>query len=202
MLARFSLLLLSAALLVGCSTRDPRLGHDTLYLGADGSVYSAPQRERPSYDNVSYWDGDGVPGAPRIEIRLSEQRAYFYKGNELVGVSAISAGREGYDTPVGKFKVIQKSKDHSSSLYGDYVDAVTGEIVQANISSVRDKRPPGTVYRGAKMPYFLRIVGATGLHAGFLPGYPASHGCIRLPEFMAEAFFNHVKLGTPVEVLP
>lgn len=203
MVVRSYLLIISAALfLAGCASHDPRLGRDTLYLGDDGSIVSAPRQERANFDNVSYWDGDGVSGSPRVVISLAEQRAYFYKADQLVGVSAISTGREGYDTPVGKFKVIQKSKDHVSSLYGDYVDKVTGEIIQANISSVRDPKPKNARYAGAKMPYFMRIVGATGLHAGFLPGYPASHGCIRMPEFMAEAFFNNVSLGTPVEVIP
>ena len=50
------------------------------------------------------------------------------------------------------------------------------------------------------MPYFMRIVGGIGMHAGYLPGYPASHGCIRMPEFMAENFFNSVSVGTPVTI--
>ena len=50
------------------------------------------------------------------------------------------------------------------------------------------------------MPYFMRIVSGTGLHAGYLPGYPASHGCIRMPEFMAENFFRSVSVGTPVTI--
>jgi lipoprotein-anchoring transpeptidase ErfK/SrfK len=50
------------------------------------------------------------------------------------------------------------------------------------------------------MPYFMRIVGGIGMHAGYLPGYPASHGCIRMPEFMAENFFRSVSVGTPVTI--
>ena len=50
------------------------------------------------------------------------------------------------------------------------------------------------------MPYFMRIVGGVGMHAGYLPGYPASHGCIRMPEFMAENFFKSVSTGTPVTI--
>lgn len=200
----------AVALLSGCAN-DPRYSRDTLYLTEDGGVVAIPHSNRAtarpdtgraSFDNVSYWDGDGVTGAPFILIRLSEQRAYFYKGKELVGVSAISTGREGYDTPVGKFKIIQKSKDHSSSLYGNYVDIATGEIVKKDADTRKDPKPKGARYEGAKMPYFMRVVGGTGLHAGFLPGYAASHGCIRMPEFMAEAFFNNVSLKTPVEIVP
>ena len=51
-----------------------------------------------------------------------------------------------------------------------------------NVEADKDPRPRGTAFRGASMPYFLRIHGGIGMHAGYLPGYPASHGCIRLPE--------------------
>ena len=57
-------------------------------------------------------------------------------------------------------------------------------------------------FDGADMPYFMRIVGGTGMHEGYLPGYPASHGCIRMPGPMAEAFFRSVSVGTPVTIEP
>ncbi len=85
--------------------------------------------------------------------------------------------------------------EHASSRYGDYVDA-NDNVVVPNIDNEKDPKPPGTKYKGAPMPYFMRIVGGVGMHAGYLPGYPASHGCIRMPEFMAENFFNNVDLGT------
>jgi lipoprotein-anchoring transpeptidase ErfK/SrfK len=50
------------------------------------------------------------------------------------------------------------------------------------------------------MPYFMRVTGGIGMHEGFLPGYAASHGCIRMPGFMAERFFENVSVGTPVTV--
>src|ERR1700756_1382106 len=59
-------------------------------------------------EGISYWDGDGVTGHPSIKIDLESQRAYFYKGKQMVGVSIVSTGREGYDTPPGDFRVIQK----------------------------------------------------------------------------------------------
>ena len=62
--------------------------------------------------------------------------------------------------------------------------------------------PPGGVFDGARMPYFMRITGGVGMHEGFLPGYPASHGCIRMPGFMAENFFHNVEVGTPVKIQP
>jgi lipoprotein-anchoring transpeptidase ErfK/SrfK len=150
-------------------------------------------------DTVSYWDGDAVSGKPSIKIRLSEQRAYFYKGGELVGISQLSTGREGLSTPTGSFSITQKDKDHVSSKYGDYVDG-TDNVVVPNVDVTKDPKPPGTRFKGAPMPYFMRIVGGVGMHAGYLPGFPASHGCIRMPEFMAENFFNAVSTGTPVTI--
>jgi lipoprotein-anchoring transpeptidase ErfK/SrfK len=152
-----------------------------------------------SGDGVSYWDGDGVKGHPSIKIDLENQRAYFYKGNQMVGVSVVSTGREGYDTPPGEFRVVQKDVHHASSLYGDYVDR-SGQVVEQNVELGRDPRPRGTVFQGASMPYFLRIQGGIGMHAGYLPGYPASHGCIRLPRDMAVKFFEDASVGTPVEI--
>ncbi len=197
-LCGFSVLLAFA----GCGTTDPRFAGGGEYIGragADGAGVLRPDGS-PQWDNVSYWDGDGAAGNPRIKINLNEQRAYFYKGGDLVGVSTVATGREGYGTPSGKFKVVQKNIDHASNLYGDYVDAA-GNVVKKDVDVRKDRKPPGTTFRGAPMPYFLRIHGGVGMHAGFLPGYPASHGCIRLPQQMAATFFNEVPVGTPVEVI-
>ena len=157
------------------------------------------QEGEKSAGSVAYWIGDGVTGRPSIKIDLENQRAYFYKGQQIVGVSVVSTGREGYNTPSGEFNVTQKDVDHISSLYGDYVDP-NGEVVVQNVENGKDPKPPGTAFRGAPMPYFLRIQGGTGLHAGYLPGYPASHGCVRLPEGMALKFFEDASVGTPVEI--
>ncbi len=145
-------------LVAGCG-EDARYSARTQYLGG---VYGEGPPGAPR-DTVSYWDGDNVNGSPSVKISLGEQRAYFYKGGVLVGVSQLSTGREGLNTPVGNYKIIQK-------------------------------------FRGTPMPYFMRIVSGTGMHAGYLPGYPASHGCIRMPEFMAEDFFKSVSVGTPVTI--
>ena len=181
----------------GCG-EDPRYSGNTQYVG--GGVYGGEQGGGgPPRDTVSYWDGDHANGSPSIKISLGEQRAYFYKGGVLVGVSQLSTGREGLNTPVGNYKIIQKDKDHASTLFGDYVDA-SGKVVVPNIDIKKDPKPPGTHFQGTPMPYFMRIVSGTGLHAGYLPGYPASHGCIRMPEFMAEDFFRSVSVGTPVTI--
>ncbi len=185
-------------LLASCATYDTRLNdRSTLYLGRGGTlVASNPQKLQ---DTVSFWDGDGISGSPRMVISLGQQQARFYKGGQLVGVSSLSTGREGYETPTGSFKVTQKSPDHRSNLYGDYVDS-NGTVVVRDVDVRKDPKPPGTQFEGAPMPYFMRIHGGVGLHAGFLPGFPASHGCIRMPEHMAQVFFNNVSIGTPVQV--
>jgi len=202
LLRRFTPLLL-ALLAAGCGTRDARFRDDTVYIGGTkrGSGGFQAQQKRANFDNVSYWDGDGVSGSPSIRISLSEQRAYFSKGDQLVGVSIISTGREGFGTPTGTWRLQQKDRDHKSSLYGDYVDA-QGGIMKKDVDTSKDRRPPGAIYDGAKMPFFMRIHGGVGMHEGFLPGYPASHGCIRMPEFMAEKFFANVEVGTPVTIAP
>jgi hypothetical protein len=193
----YGLLLLTALFVTGCA-HDPRLREDTEYLGG---FRREAQPHRANFDNVSYWDGDHVGGAPSIRIDLGEQRAYFYKGGELVGISVISSGREGFATKTGSFRIMQKDRYHKSSLYGNYVDAGSGAVVRRDVDTSKDRRPPGTVFDGADMPYFMRIVGGIGMHEGFLPGYPASHGCIRMPGFMAEKFFENVSLGTPVSLV-
>ena len=194
------LILLACVCLASCGEDDPRLAYQgTQYLGGVyGNSITAPGAP---VDNVSYWDGDGVPGNPSIKISLGEQRAYFYKSGKLVGISQLSTGREGLDTPIGQYKIIQKDLDHASSKYGDYVDA-GDNVIMPNIDNAKDKKPPGTHFKGAPMPFFMRIVGGVGMHAGYLPGYPASHGCIRMPEFMAEDFFQNVATGTPVTITP
>jgi len=189
---------LAISLLAGCAT-DPRLSTDTVYLGGKRVPARPNEDKRMNFDNVSYWDGDAASGSPRIRISRSEQKAFFYKGDQLVGVSAISTGREGFDTPAGSYKIQQKNRDHVSSKYGDYVDA-EGNIVMKDVDRTKDKMPPGARYDGAKMPFFMRVNGGVGMHEGFLPGYPASHGCIRMPGFMAETFFNNVQVGTPVSI--
>jgi hypothetical protein len=190
-------LLILSVVLTGCGGR--RYRDDTLYIG--GFRRPAVQHDRAPHDDVSYWDGDSLRGSPSIRIALGEQRAYFYKGGELAGISVISSGREGFDTPAGNYRIQQKDRDHLSSLYGDWIDAQTGGVIQKDIDRTKDPKPPGAKFDGAPMPYFMRITGGVGMHEGFLPGYPASHGCIRMPGFMAEKFFQNVNVGTPVTVV-
>jgi len=142
-----------------------------------------------------------MSGSPSIRISLSQQRAYFYKGGKLAGVSLISSGREGLDTVTGNFRLLEKDREHASSLFGSYVNA-DGKVIQRDVNTRSDTMPAGARYKGADMPHWMRITGGTGMHAGYLPGYPASHGCIRMPAALAAAFFRSVEVGTPVSIEP
>ena len=181
-------------------------GDYSRYLHGGGTQYvegmgpaNSNRNQGPPEDTESYWRGDGVPGAPGITISISQQKAYFYKGKQLVGLSLISSGDDQHHTPLGRYTITQKDATHMSSQYGDYIDAQRNILAQ-NIDRHLDPMPPGAFFDGARMPFFMRFTGGIGMHAGYLPGYPASHGCVRMPEKMARIFFANVNVGTPVEV--
>ena len=140
-------------------------------------------------------------GRATIVVNLREQEAYLYRGGYRTASSRISSGREGYRTPIGRFQVIRKDEDHRSSLYGDYVDD-SGRVVKANVDRRRNPKPLHSHFVGAPMPYFLEFSPGYGLHQGYLPGVPASHGCIRMPYWKARQFYNAAHIGTPVVVKP
>jgi lipoprotein-anchoring transpeptidase ErfK/SrfK len=136
----------------------------------------------------------------RILVSLSKQRAYLYVGNQLAVDTPISSGKRNGWTPKGDFVILEKDPNHFSSLYGDFIDD-SGRAVRSGVSSKMDAAPSGTHFRGAPMKFFLRLTQAgVGMHAGICPGYPASHGCIRLPREMAEIIYTHVGVKTPVTV--
>ena len=134
----------------------------------------------------------------RVEIDLGQQTAYLIRGRRVVMQSPISSGRYGHLTGTGSFKVIEKERSHSSSIYGKIVDA-NGRTVIAD-ADVDMKVPRGCRFVPAPMPWFMRFHGADGMHSGYLPGYPASHGCVRMPDQLAIAFYNAIDVGTPVTV--
>jgi len=119
------------------------------------------------------WFGDATRSGPLLlVVSLDEQRAYVYRNGVLTGVSTVSTGKKGHETPTGVFTILQKNKDHYSNLYNN-----------------------------APMPYMQRLTwGGIALHAGGLPGYPASHGCIRLPSEFARNLFAVTANGMTVVV--
>lgn len=111
-------------------------------------------------------------GAVLVVVSLPEQRAHIYRGGKRIGLTTVSTGSEGRDTPPGHFEILQKRVIHHSNLYDD-----------------------------APMPFMQRLTwDGIALHAGAVPGYPASHGCIRLPRKLAEQLFAITDIGTRVIV--
>jgi hypothetical protein len=165
--------LVAGAVVCGAALGSP--AHAASFFSADtkhGSFRLASSRQTCEDFAKFQWPESDSP-VDRVVISLSDQRLYAYDGRKLVAWSNISSGKTGYETPTGTYAVSQKDVDHHSSLFDN-----------------------------APMPYFMRLTDAgLGLHAGFLPGYPASHGCIRMPFGMARELYQHVNSGTPVEII-
>jgi lipoprotein-anchoring transpeptidase ErfK/SrfK len=158
------------------------------------------QRQAPPVINRGVYDRLGPDNAALV-VSLSRQRVYVMAGQDVAIDSPVSSGKRAGMTPTGDFTIVQKDKDHRSNVYGNFVDA-HGRVVRAGVSSVIDSAPSGTHFEGAPMSFFMRITWeGVGLHVGILPGYAASHGCIRLPHDVAQATFMKVRVGTPVRVL-
>lgn len=120
---------------------------------------------------TSAWDkiaGGREPGKPVIAVvGLRQQKITVYDSDGPILQAPVSSGRRGYETPAGVFTLLQKNRDHVSNLYED-----------------------------AEMPFMQRLTwSGVALHAGPLPGYRASHGCIRLPYGFAERFFDLTRVG-------
>jgi hypothetical protein len=124
------------------------------------------------------WYAEAVPEGPMLlMVSLAQQKAYLYRNGIRVGVSTVSTGKKGHETPTGVFTILQKNKDHKSSLY-------------------KDKSG-----KGAAMPYMQRLTwDGIALHTGNLPGYPASHGCVRMPDGFAKRLFAETDMGMTVVV--
>jgi lipoprotein-anchoring transpeptidase ErfK/SrfK len=143
-----------------------------------------------------------TPDNAHVLVSITKQRAYLMTGDQIAIDSPISSGKRGHGSPTGSFTILEKDKDHHSNLYGDYKDS-KGRTVRGGISAHIDSAPSGTHFVGASMKWFMRLTGeGVGMHVGILPGYPASHGCIRMPEPAAALFYAHVKVGTPAVVEP
>jgi lipoprotein-anchoring transpeptidase ErfK/SrfK len=141
-----------------------------------------------------------TPENTRIVVSIPKQRTYLMIGEEIAADAPVSSGKRGHESPRGHMQVLEKDPNHHSSLYGDFVDG-SGRIVRAGVSARIDSAPSGTHFAGAAMKWFLRLTeDGVGMHIGILPGYPASHGCIRESADGAKLFYDRVKVGTPVDV--
>lgn len=131
---------------------------------------AAARSDRP--DEPRRWVNRGGGGRLRVVVSLPQQRAYVFEGSRLIASSRVSTGRRGHATPVGSFRILEKKVKHRSNRYAN-----------------------------APMPYMQRLTYyGIALHAGHLPGYPASHGCIRLPWGFARKLYNLTERGTVVTV--
>ena len=118
------------------------------------------------------WEEDVAAGPVSILVSIPDQKAYVYRGEKLVAVSTVSTGKEGNETPVGMFTILQKKEMHHSNLY-----------------------------ENAPMPFMQRLTwDGVAIHAGKNPGFPASHGCIRVPASFAKKLFAATQMGATVEV--
>jgi lipoprotein-anchoring transpeptidase ErfK/SrfK len=143
-----------------------------------------------------------APSNARIEINLSEQRARVYRkegaSKLLVIDTQISSGKPGHTTGTGTYTIKEKLVSKRSTLYGTWVNSA-GQTVASSGNS--GSRPAGASrFVGAEMPYWMRINGGIGMHIGYVPDYPASHGCIRVPETIQPLIFSKVGVGTSVTI--
>jgi lipoprotein-anchoring transpeptidase ErfK/SrfK len=133
-----------------------------------------------------------------VELDLGDQKAYLLYNGRAVMESPISTGRYGHLTPAGSYRITDKDLNHTSSIYGKIVDRGGRTVIaDADVDMIV---PAGTRFVNAPMRYFMQFAPGIGMHAGYLPGYPASHGCVRMPEAKAIAFYQAVSVGTPVNV--
>ncbi|MDR3406712.1 MAG: L,D-transpeptidase family protein [Chthoniobacter sp.] len=140
------------------------------------------------------------PDNSHVIVSLGKQRVYLMVGEQIYIDSPISSGKRGHETPKGDFHVLEKDPDHHSSIYGDFVDR-SGRVVRSGVSTQIDSAPSGTHYQGASMKWFCRLTQTgVGMHVGILPGYAASHGCVRLPSDIAPLIYQKVKVGTPAVI--
>jgi lipoprotein-anchoring transpeptidase ErfK/SrfK len=134
-----------------------------------------------------------------VLLDLTKQTAYLLENGRVALVSPIASGKEGRDTPTGQFHVINKDPNHASADFGLILDAA-GRIVDPD-ATPSTRVPAGCHYEPAPMPDYMQLGAEFGMHGGYLPGYPASHGCIRMPHDMAAEFFSRVHVGTPVMII-
>jgi lipoprotein-anchoring transpeptidase ErfK/SrfK len=141
----------------------------------------------------------GMASKTRVIINLSDQRVSLVEQSRITLISPIASGKPGWQTPTGNFAIFSKDINHLSRSFGSVVDAY-GRMVNSS-ATPGTFLPRGDHYRPASMPYFMEFSPAVGMHAGYLPGYPASHGCVRMPRDLAALFFQRVQIGTPVTVV-
>jgi len=185
----------AAALLLGS------LASCHLAKPADAPKALLPAPGQTAHSPLFEWKGANLTGPVAVNIDLGEQKAQLTRGGQPAGWTYVATGTSSHPTPAGSFRVSEKVEHKRSTSWGVMVDA-SGDTVHSNAKNGRDPVPDGGRFVGAPMPYWMRVNGAIGMHAGPIPdpGSPASHGCIRLPREMAEILFGVAEIGTPVRI--
>lgn len=142
------------------------------------------------------------PSNAKIEIDISEQKARVFRTSgghkDLVIETSVSTGKSGHTTPTGSYRIKEKLVAKRSTRYGRWLNS-SGATVRADGDS--NYRPSGaTSFVGASMPYWMRVTGGIGMHIGYVPDYPASHGCIRVPAEIQPLIYSKVGVGTSVNI--
>jgi lipoprotein-anchoring transpeptidase ErfK/SrfK len=180
-----------------------RSSHSSQQEASKGPVmrnYSTEDRVRYQLWNYSWHPNPDEP-ITHIKISIGDQKVYVYQGDALAAESPVTTGKPGHETPPGHYEILVKDINHKSNLYGLITDQ-NGNVIDDNADTTK-KLGPGQVYDQADMPYYMRLrEDGVGMHGGYLPGYPASHGCIRLPHAFAELLYSNVSIGTPVDIVP
>lgn len=141
-----------------------------------------------------------TPENVSLEISLSEQRGLLLVRTAVAMDFPVATGKKSHPTPAGSFTIRAKEKNYFSNLYGKIYDA-QNVVVVSDADSRTDAVPDGGRFEGATMPYWMRLTDTgVGMHVGYVPGRPASHGCIRLKRDTAVQVFDLVKVGTPVVI--
>ena len=146
----------------------------SLSAGAATTPATGPtvQGNEPLAPGKFVWEAKALAGPLLVVVNLDEQMAYVYRNGTRIGRSTVSTGKEGHDTPTGVFTILQKKQDAVSRKYNN-----------------------------APMPFMQRLTwDGIALHAGNLPGYPASHGCVRLPYEFSKLLFGVTTTGVTVVI--
>ena len=161
-------------------------------------------RSQAGWRKLTYRQADVLAKAnaqnTAVEISLREQRGLLLVDGTIAMDFPVATGKSSHPTPKGSYKILDKKQDYASNLYGRIISA-TGETVVSDADTREDAVPEGGRFAGAKMPYWMRITPTgVGMHVGYVPGRPASHGCIRLKKDVAVELFKILAIGSPVSV--
>ena len=164
-------------------------------------------RATPTWKKDSYVNEAVVallkPENTSVNIHLYEQRGLLLHNERDIAIDfPVSSGRRAFPTKPGTYTVLEKKLKHSSNLYGKYVEKETGKVIDSDVDTSTDPQPENANYVGSPMPNFLRLSNhGLGMHIGIVPGYPASHGCVRVPRKIMPKVYDLVPRGTTVTII-